>query len=204
MPKVLSQAGTSLADSYDILGSVAGIDQLHTKEVQVVHELGQTITMERMQARIFTMITAATIQDTAFAISLTPLTASPARIYGIVVTVDVTSRLTHVNVSARDPVNGTEMPLWVWDGANEDVIRFSDGTALANQIVLRPTVGFYNPLPLTMYGIDLPENHVNQYRLRGLTSGFGAGEVTVTAQMYAAFIDGPGALSSRGIPVPSW
>jgi len=201
--RVLSQSGTSLADAYDILGSIAGIETLETEEVRVVHDLAQTLTMERMRARISVFGGGAShAQNTAFAVALNPLTASPARIIGITVEVDETSRLTHCNVCVRDPLNATEMPLWVWDGTNEDIIRMDDGTALANQIVLRPSE-FYKPLPCTLYGIDLPE-HVNQFRLRGLTSGFGAGTVTVTVQLYSSFIDAPGALSSRGVPVPSW
>ena len=202
MVKVLSQSGMSLADAYDVEGSIAGIEQLLPAEVQVVHDLSQTLTMERMQAIITAVGTAATSQSTAFSVSLNPLTESVARIYGVTVVVSVTSRMANINLSIRDPNTGRELPIWVWDGTNEDTIRFDDGTGLANQITLRPSA-FYNPLPLCLYGIDLPQ-HVNQFRLRGTTSAFGAGTVVARAVIYAAFIDAAGALSSRGVPIPSW
>jgi len=202
MGKVLSQSGTSLADAYDVLGSVAGINQIRTEEVQLVHDMAPTLTMERMAARIFVMATAATAASTAFAVALTPPTASAMRVYGVVVQVDTTSRMTEINLTARDPTNATEIPIWRWDGTNEDTIRMDDGTALADQIVLRPDLA-YNPLPMNMFGIDLLV-HVNQFRLRGTTSAFGAGTVLATAQIYIAFIDAPGALSSKGVPIPSW
>ncbi len=203
MAKSLSQSGITLSDAYDIKGSILGISQVLAEEgIHLTHDLASTLFMERMQAEIFLMASAATLQDTAFAVALNPLTASTARIYGVTVQVDVTSRLTHCNLCARDPLNATEYPLFVWDGTNEDVISMDDGTALADQIVLRPS-DFYGKLPVSMYGID-HDRHVNQFRLRGLTSGFGAGTVTVTAQIYAALTDAAGALSSKGVPIPSW
>lgn len=202
MPKVLSQSGMSLSDAYDILGSVAGIDQLLTEEVQVVHDLAQTLTMERMQARIFTLVSGLIAQSTAFSVTLNPVTEAPVRVYGITVQVDTTSRLANCNVTARDPANSTEIPMWVWDATAEDTIRMDDGVALADQIVLRPSE-FYNPLPMCLYGTELAE-HVNEFRLRGNTSAFGAGTVRTTAQIYMSFLDAPGTLSSRGVPIPSW
>lgn len=192
----------SLADLYNVVGSIAGVEELLSREVSLVHELGHTLTMERMQARIFRMETIALAQNVSFSVSLNPLTQSTARIYAVVVTVDTAARIANINLVARDPLNAVEIPIWVWDAVNEDTIRFDDGPGLANQIALRASAS-YNPLPICMYGIDL-DRHVNQFRLRGTTSGFGAGTVTVTALIYAAFTDAPGTLSSRGVPIPSW
>lgn len=202
MGKFLSQSGISLSRSYDLESSKDGADDLLLKEgVHLTHDMAAVMMMERMQANIFIMETAATAQNVAFSISANPLSQSVARIYGVTVHVDVTSRMLTCNICARDPT-GTEIPLWVWDGTNEDTIRMDDGTALANQIVLRPNPA-YNPLPMNMYGIDNPLA-VNGFRLRGTTSGFGAGTVVALAQIYASFIDAEGSLGSRGVPIPSW
>ena len=43
MVKILSQAGISLADLYNVEGSIAGIEQLDTRELPIVHEMSGTI-----------------------------------------------------------------------------------------------------------------------------------------------------------------
>ncbi len=201
--KILSQSGISLADSYDVEGSQVRIEELEASEIHLVHEMGATIAMERMQAEIVSMTAAAVLQNVSFQVTLNPITQSVARILGIVVTVDVTSRLVQAAVTARDPNTALEFPLWVWDGTNEDGIRFDNlGTGLATQLILRPRAE-YIPMPISLYGTDLTKN-VSQIRFRGTTSGFGAGDITLVAAIYSSFIDAPGALSSKGVPVPSW
>ncbi len=202
MAKILSQAGVSLADAYAVQGSIAGVDELLSRDVNLVHEMGQTMFMERIRARIFRMTTGSIAQNISYAVAMNPVTASAARLMSVIVITSNAARIANCNVSIRDPINATEMPVFVWDETNSTVIRFDDGNGLDNLTTLHPIPEF-EKAPISLYGIDVPE-HVNAFRLRGLTTGFGAGTVTITALLYLAFTDAAGALSSKGVPIPSW
>lgn len=205
MVKVLSQAGISLADTYDVEGSIAGIEQLLPNEVQVVHDMATTLQGERISTTLIRAASAATAQNLAFSI-LVPAAALPQnafRILGAIMEVSVTSRLTHANVQLQGlaPTVVNAMPFVVWDGTNEDTIRFADAGTVADRIVLRPDP-IYTQLPLFCCGIEQPEA-VASVLMRGLTSGFGAGDVTVTLTLYVGLMAISG-LSSYGLAPPSW
>ena len=208
MSKILSRAGTSLADQYDIEGSIAGLEQLESGEVHVVHDMAETLVGERISTNIRRVATAATIQNTNIVAFFTDLPPSPWRLMNAIVEVDTVSRLTHLNLSMRDSAglasggNARESPFWVWDGANEDVVQFVEDGTLANRNVLRPFPE-YTRLPLLAVGNDQPER-VPDIAIRGLTSGFGAGNVTVTLTIYLALMVVESGVSSHGLGVPSW
>jgi len=66
MPKVLGQVGVSLADAYDIEGSIAGVDELVTRDVSLTHDMAATIFSERVSTAIRRSATAALAQNTLF------------------------------------------------------------------------------------------------------------------------------------------
>jgi len=204
MPKILSQSGVSLADTYDIQGSIAGIEQLRSEEVGLVHEMGGTIFSERLSASIRRRSTGAVDQSTSWDLVLQDLPAVPTRILGIVVLSANASRVSNCSVSIRDALSGREMPIFIWDSGEPNITaRFveNDGAA-ANVNFLINSLGAANS-PTLLIGNGQPQP-VSEIAFRGLSTGFGAGTVTVTALIYIAFSQLGSGISSKGLPVPSW
>lgn len=199
--KILSQAGISLADTYDVQGSIAGIEELESAEVTLVHEMGNTIFAERVSGFIRRVTTAALNQNATWDLVLNDLPDGPFRILNVLVLANTSSRINRAQVSIRDDDGGREMPFFIWETSNdvESAIRIVENNgASANQTALVVRTG----LPSMGIGFNQPQR-VNAIAFRGLTSGFGAGTVTVVALVYLAF-SAVGGISSRGLPVPSW
>lgn len=205
MVKILSQAGNSLADIYEVVGSIAGIEQLETRELPIVHELGGTVFSERFSQDIRRAQTAALAQNTAWDVVITALGDNAIRVFGLAVHTSVTARVAFCSVSVNREVNGREVPIWIWD-ATPDIeinVRYSDnGAAAATTIFLRP-VQLLEGLPNLMTGEEQPA-HNNRIAFRGVTSGFGAGTVIVTMDVLTGFGQIQGGLTGRGLPFPSW
>jgi len=203
MPKIQAQAGSSLADVYDVQGSIAGIDHLDTHELPIVHEMGATVFSERFGTSISRIETGDIAQDTNFDIANSNFAAVPSRILAIVVFSDAAARIQRVTLSPRDPIAGREIPIWHYDGVtNFGTMRMSDdGAAVANFEVLQP-VQSQLFLP-NFFGGDDQATTVNDLIMRGRTTGFGAGTVFCRALIYLAFARLAG-VSSRGLPIPSW
>ena len=136
MTKILGQAGTSLADVYDIEGSIAGVDQLLSEEVTLEHEMGGVIFSERLIGSIERLTTGALVQNTSWDLTLvTP--PGIFRVLGVYVQADVGARSTRAQVSIRDPTSARELPLFIWDSANdlEQSIRIvENGGAVGNDV----------------------------------------------------------------------
>lgn len=204
--RILSQAGQSLADVYDIEGSVAGLEELDSAEVKTVHEMGATIASERMSGQLVVVTSTALAQTLTWDATLGLPRRFIDRILGIQVLADADRVLT-AGVFVQDAGPGgsfAEIPIWSWDAAVDGVktIRTSLQESTRNLILLQPTqmlgpsmlIGSEQPLP------------TGQLVFRGVTTTFGAGTVTVRMVAYLAFneIIGGGGLSSKGLPLPSW
>jgi len=205
MPKILSQAGISLADSYDVEGSVAGVENLDANNVSLVHEMGQTMFSERINSFLARTSTAALNQNVAFNLTITPVHNLPQRIYGIFIKVDTAARVANVQVSITDTIRLYEIPIWTWNSAvdTEMAIQWDDeGFAIGAAIQLR---SLQNLLPYMLIRMG-PQAIMPDISIRGLTSAFGAGEVTVVATvLFARPVGGlPAGVSSAGLPMPSW
>lgn len=202
MSKILSKSGDSLADVYDVEGSIAGIDELQSKDVNLVHEMGATLFTERIQGRITRLVAGGLAQNVAFTEDLEPGPAlSQLRLVGVQVFANQTTRLSRVQVSVSTPVPIQDFPVWMWEvGDAELVINIMTAGVLdSGRFMLMPQ---HTALP----SLNIQNNRgetTPQLGLRGVTSGFGAGTVSVTALLYHAFplIQG---ISSRGLPMPSW
>jgi len=202
MVKVLSQSGITLADVYNVQGSIAGIEQLRPEEVALVHEMGETIFSERFQTTFRRMDSGDVAQNLEISEIITNLPQTITRLLGIVVSTDVDSRITRASVSVRDPGAAQEIPIWVWDESTTLLTRFVDDSVLGNRFILvpsAPTVALPNFIGARGQG----PNMVDEIRLHARTSGFGAGTVQVTALFHFAFSFQAG-LSSKGLPIPSW
>lgn len=204
MVKILSQSGNSLADMYDVEGSIAGIDQLETRELPIVHEMGSTIFSERFSTFTRKADTGLVNQSTAFGVSITDLPTPWFKVFGISVLVDVTARLAFASLAIADPVTSREMPIWAWDAANDGEIQVrwsDDGAAGATTQFLQPAVANVR-LPYMMAGNRQPQS-VRELILRGQTTAFGAGTLRTTVLVNVGFAAVAG-VSSRGLPLPSW
>jgi len=201
MVKILSQTGVSLADVYNVEGSVGAIDQLRTEEVQLVHDMGATIFSERYQATI-RRSSAQYPQSDTISQALTDLPRTPTRIHGIDVLTDDASRIAGVFVNVRTSLGvARDFPVWVWDATNNTaVFLVDDGTGTALEI-LHPVPGLtHNP---TMLSGSEPNQNISEIVIRGATTAFGAGTVDIIVLVHISFA-AVGGLSSRGLPLPSW
>lgn len=206
-PKILAKAGDSLADVYDVVGSIAGIETLESEEVQLVHELGATIFSERFSQTIRRGETGDINQSTAFNVVINDMPATPARIHGISVIAD-TDRISFCQVSLVDPISGREFPIWVWDTALDDSVNIQwvdDGGAAANDFYLRPTT-VQGSIPSMVTGISNRQGaqRVRDVHLRGQSTAFGAGTVNAVLQVFIGLASVGGGVNSRGLPLPSW
>jgi len=208
-PKIQSKAGQSLADVYDIVGSIAGIDTLETRELPLVHEMGATVFSERLQTNISRMNPGASAQNVTFANTLT-MPDGPNRILGLAMVIDTTARITQASLNVATIAGGREIPIWSWDIANdvEQAITFSiDGAAAGTEILLLP--GFSRvPYLCTRTSGNVETNAMCTLIFRGLTAGFGAG--TVLPLMFVSLaranqrLPAAGQPSAHGLPIPSW
>ena len=210
MPKVLAQAGISLADVYDVEGSIAGTEQLISEEVSLVHDMGGQIFSERLQSFIINLDSGNVAQSTANTQTAGAIPDSPNRILGVTLIVNLAARLSNVNISLLDPgAPGNEFPIWSWDETADLEIPIQHdlaGAGVAAMFLLRPQ-GINNNVPtlVTRMGISnaLPEFHMHL-----ITNAFGAGSVRTEAYIYLARANEgnppAGSPSSHGLPLPSW
>lgn len=203
MPKILSQTGISLADTYDVEGSIAGVESLQSEEVALVHEMGQTIFSERLSTTLRRSTSGSIIQGAAWKVTVADLPATPARVLGVSVIADL-DRIEKASLAVADPLSSREMPFFVWD-TNTDAsipVRWDDsGGGTVSEFFLRP-LGGYLGTPLFFGGGDQPQT-VPDLIFRGLSTTFGAGNVVCVATIYIAFAQ-VGGISSKGLPIPSW
>jgi len=206
--KILAQAGISLADSYNVVGSTLHVSDLLASEgVHLMHEMGGTMFSERFSGEIRILKSGDILQSANFSATIPDFPDTPTRVHSIALITDTTSRLANVNVVAAQSLEGPsgdkgEIPLFVWDGTNEDLVRFNpDGLALINALVLRPQPE-YTLLPTMLTGNQQPIP-VDKMRMRGTASAFGAGTVEVTMLVHVSFAQAQG-ISSLGLPIPGW
>ena len=207
MSKILSQAGNSLADVYDVQGSIAGIEHLETHELPIVHEMGATVFSERLSGNLIRRSTGAIAQNTTW--DLTVLAANtPAGIFRIlsVFLFADQNRVDRASVLLQQTIpNDGEQAIYIWDTTNDVVsnIRLSDAGGVAgNQFAFLQANP--QPMPILAIGSGQVQSVGDTIVFRGLTTGFGAGTVTVVALIYVASPELSTSLSSRGLPVPSW
>lgn len=209
MPKVLAQAGISLADVYDVEGSIAGIDFIDTDRVALVHEMGGEIFSERLTSQILTISTGTIAQNSTFSAVFSTIPDSPTRILGVQVIADAASaaRVQLASVSLLGPGTDGEIPIFVFDSTddNEGLVRLSlQGAAVATFPHFSPRLQ-HLPTLITRHG---DSEDMLDIALRGITLGFGAGTVVITALVHIARAGRatpvPGDPRSHGLPLPSW
>ena len=202
MVKILSQDGQSLADIYDVEGSIAGIDELETHELPIVHEMGATVLSERFTTRIFRLPTGDLLQDVSWRIELATLPETPARLLGIQVIADDATRVSRAAVLATDPTAEQDIPIWVWNASDFEAVTMEDVGVSATFGVLVTREGHI--FPSFVGGREQQDDMVSSVTYVGRSTSFGAGNVSSTALLYVAFPRRDINISSKGLPIPSW
>lgn len=208
-PKVLGRAGTSLADIYDIEGSIAGVDQLLSEEVHLEHEMGGAIFSERLVGTIERITTGALTQNTNFNFTA----AGPPgtyRVLNVYMQADTAARVLFAQVSLQAAATTVlplrEIPIFIWDDVNdvESRIRIIDnGAAVGGDTAMIQT----RPMAMPTLGLGTGQRLMvgDAIVFRGVTAGFGAGTVEVVALLYVARAEiGIGRLPQIGLPLPGW
>ena len=203
--KILAQAGSSLADIYDVQGSVIGLEELDASHVKAVHDLGGTIFSERLRGLIIRMDSTAIAQNIDFEVIAGGLPNNIQRVLNIAIVARETTRILNCSLALQTAAGTREFIIQSWDSTPdvEHRVRFFDGV-LGDHFLLVP--GF-NQLP-TIIAPHSDENDMLSLVFRGTASAFGAGTVTVKAWVYllrpGPGTPTPGTPSSHGLPIPSW
>lgn len=204
MPKVLSQAGSSLADVYDVAGSIAGVEELLSKEVPLVHDMASTIFSERLAGQIVRVTPGAIAQNVAWDEIYATFQGNFTRILDCVVITDDATRIDRATVLVRDPILGREIPIWMFDDTIADVgidIRIvQEGAAVGASFALNPAL---KHVPSMLFGDNQPYAGGRDIAFRGTTTAFGAGTVIPVLLLYIGYAETQG-VSSHGLPIPGW
>lgn len=207
MPKILSQSGTSLADTYDVEGSIAGVDNLESRDVHLFDEMGGRVFSERLQSFFIRMTTGLILQDTNFDIIAGGVPDSPNRVLAISVLVAGGDRIDRASVSLNDTEGETDMVLFAWNTSSDVgiITRWEELGNLASDLLLVPTAPPNLPALMTRTG---PGKSMPDLALRGRSTGFGAGTTECVAIIHICRANpgnpAPGAPSSHGLPLPGW
>lgn len=207
MVKILSKAGQSLADMYQVAGSIVGVDELETRELGIMHELGATVFSERFTTTILKARSAPTAQNTNIDMSFDGQSGtSMARVLGVAVFCNIAAQMATFQVSVhREPGVGTNVdqdyPVWIWGGDSFPTRISLDGTLVQRDVLLGAPGQVH--LPNFLEGSKQGTNPVLDLRMRGRTAGFGAGTETIWVLIYLAFTVS-GGISDFGARIPSW
>lgn len=209
MAKILTQSGASLADIYNVQGSIAGIDELVSNDVSLVHEMGAEILSERIITNMVIIATASNLQNVTFGITI-PANNIPDtvnRLLAIVVLSTASARLSICSLAIRNVITGRELPIWVWNSTDdpERAVEWSlDGAASATFVQAAAPTDML-PYLITRTGLD---RRMPDFVFRGATLGFGAGNVTTRCVLAIARGSAPnptpGEPGGHGLPIPSW
>ncbi len=203
-----------MSDSYDIEGSIVGVDNLDSSSVGLAENMGQRVFSERMTSHLLRMTSGDIAQNAAFDIVSSPFPDCPCRITNIVFIADTASRISMADLMIADPNSDVEIPIATWaSGAvttggsadSEAPIRFDDASAGAATVsYLRQSLPMFPQLVVRMG--QAPGMPVLKFR--GLASGFGGGTVEVMCYVSHCrpnvLSPAPGHPSSHGLAIPSW
>lgn len=211
MSKILAQTGMSLADSYDVEGSICDISDLLTKEgVNLTQEMGATIVSERMQSSFLELRADGILQSVAFNVVSDPLPDCVNRLLGACVIGTFSATGTGVSacsLAIRDNVTGREYPFWAFDtvaGLESAIFWSDDGAAVAEVSIVEPTISSLPEMVFRQGAAKLMPSIV----FRGEMVAFGAGTPDVIAMIHlgraSATAPGAGEPRSHGLPMPGW
>lgn len=217
MTKTQAPYGSSLAPTYDTVGTKQSPSaDLRTDEIILTHEMGQVIFSERLQISHRHLISAATIQATAFNTVISDLPTSHYRIANIQCVIDDASIAADIEVASvlhRDVSNGRENVLWTYHGATGSVARMviDMGAGVTERELLIPSAAdsaiarAYQQLGRGFEEGVTPSSGVRNLAIRGVTGAVFTGSRSITAIITVIHaLPGAGQIRSEGLPIPSW
>jgi len=211
MPKILSQAGISMAPGYSIEGGIIGVEELDTHDVILAENFGDRVFSERLRSLTAELTATDVLQSAAFSATL-PGTGlgfpdGPSRILGVTVLHDGDAAdVLRVQVSMADQSTGLEFPVYAWDDTvGAEITGLWDIGSGAINVFFLPALVDNTPNLMTRTGnAALMPNLI----MRGSTTAFGAGNVTIVGLVHVALANAPtpvpGDPSSHGLPLPGW
>jgi len=214
MPKVLSQSGISLADVYDVKGSIVGVENLEAADVSLVHEMGTTIFSERMGGGTLRFSAGAQAQNANFEVlsGAGNFPEGVTRILGVQVFLadsSASGEVASAAVCVRAPNGGglgvpREFPIWIWHETddNQQNVRYRDDGTLNRLTFLVPRSPVPG-IPSFLFGTEQPSVPVPELTFRGTMAAFGAGTIEPVVLIYISNAQTVRP-SSVGLPVPSW
>jgi len=203
MPKILTRAGESLADQYDLQGSNVSINELVAGDVSLVHDMGEVLLSERMEIQFLQISADAVGENTTFGVTHAAVPDTPTRLLQISMIANQSARISRSALYLQDQNTEKEIPLFTWDSGSDSqtsVMWSDDGGAVATAWMLRATT--LMPQQLLMRTGVL--HGMPAIIMRGRTSGFGAGTVTLRCLMIVARPSGGPDGATVGLPIPSW
>jgi len=207
MPKILARTGVSLASVYDVKGSIAGVENLESRDVSLAHEMGGTIFSERFTGAIRRADSGTLAQTITWNVVLANLPAGIWRVLGCSMFANTIARTLHAAVLLRNPNDGREIPILVFDSVNDTESRIQmedDGNGVTTHFLLNST----SPIQSPNIGVGAgqrPPNLVGlEIAFRGITATFGAGTVNIRAIIHLGLTHVGGGISSLGLPIPGW
>jgi len=207
--KILSQAGVSLADIYDVEGSIVGLEELDVTDIKGVHELGGTIHSERLVVFHLIADSTAISQSSNWEVSLGGFPDSINRVLSIFVIADGSAEVQNCSIAIRDPLSGIDHIIWAWDVLDdiEKRVRWDDGGGTGADTALVPLGTAFGGAP-NIIARTGAQASMPTLVFHGATQAFGAGDVTTKALISVCRPDhgnpAPGEPSSHGLPIPGW
>jgi len=208
MGKFRSQAGISMAQSYQIEGGIVGVEELLSKEVHLAESFGERVFSERLQSFFIKISSGAIAQSLSWAVTAGGIPDSPNRILSVqcIIGSGDASKIVNANVDIEDVSSGRELPIYVYDtdiDAERDLRWSDDGAAAANFSLLGHSLDV--PTLITRFGDELL---MPTFMFRGRTTAFGAGTIEMFALIHMVRANPgsptPGHPSSHGLPLPGW
>jgi len=207
--EIQGDSGKSLADIYDVKGSVVSLEEVDAQVIAGVHDMGGLILSERMGSSINLLQTGDLLQTVDILVTGATQFPGITRILNLYVFADAASRVEQVSINVASEDGAREVPIWVWDSGNDAAfpqrIR-TPGGAYAVFTALR-SLDPMQSLPGMLFGAG-QRAQVGHLTMTGTTLTFGAGtvEVFMVAQIATADIlgTGVGSPSNVGLPIPSW
>jgi len=206
MPRILSQAGSSMAQGYDVDGGIVGVDELDSAAVHLAEDFGARVFSERLQSFLIRMTSGAINQSIDFDILAAGIPDSVNRILGIFV-FETNTRIDNVQVGWNEQEDDQDMPLFVWNTATDSTrsVRYEDLGTVAAVDLMVPAYPMLTPTIITRTGAN---RVIPQLVMRGSSTAFGAGTVVCNALVHLCRANpgspAPGEPSSHGLPLPGW
>ncbi|MEE8551606.1 MAG: hypothetical protein V3T08_10175 [Gemmatimonadota bacterium] len=206
MGKILSQSGVSLADTYDIEGSIAGVENLESSDVHLFDEMGGRVFSERLRS-FNVQIEVSPLQSADFSVAAGGIPDSPNRVLTVCVMAENAGAVLNVQISMRNLDTSNEIPIFVWDSVvdTERVIEWTDSGGATAPLIYLVNAAPAIPELMTRYG---DAGAMGDFIMRGTTTAFGAGNEDIRGLIHLVRANRgaptPGEPSSHGLPLPGW